>query len=56
MRAKVIAWTLFGAVLALSTLCWYQSVVMANQRHTIRQFMGMGLGEHDTPRPVITEN
>jgi hypothetical protein len=48
-RSAAIA--VISCLLALLSLTAYQDTVIAQQRHTIRQLMGLELGPHATPRP-----
>jgi hypothetical protein len=42
---------IISMMVALMAVCRYQADVIEQQRHTIRQLMGLELGPHATPRP-----
>jgi len=51
MRYPFTVWVLIIAFALAMVSNVYQALVIDDQRHTIRQYMGLELGPDDTPRP-----
>lgn len=50
-----IFWLVMTVMLALSAQNLYQSVVIADQKQTIKQYMGLEHGKHDGPEMPAPE-